>query len=108
MRLTRRPPAELVLPHVWRGVVLWTVVRVGLWAMTLIPPGAGIPPTTTITVSPMAIALIILATAALAHVDARVMREPLFHALLGIPRWLPGAAAAVTAVIMEITLELLL
>jgi hypothetical protein len=93
---------------VWRGAVLWALVRVSFWAMMLIPPGAGIPPTITITVSPIAVALIIAATGVLAHVDARMMREPLFHALLGIPRWLPGATATATAVIMEITLELLL
>lgn len=97
-----------MVPHLWRGTVLWTLVRVGLAGMMVIPPGLGMPPTITITVSPFAVALIILATGALAHVDARMMREPLFHALLGIPRWLPGAAAAATAAILEITLELLL
>lgn len=106
--LTRRPPAELVLPHVWRGAVLWVLVRVCFQAMMLIPPGAGIPLTITITVSPFAIALIIAATGVLAHVDARMMREPLFQGLMGMPRWLPGTVAAATAVITEITLELLL
>ena len=106
--LTRRPPVQLVIPHVWRGIVLWALVRISFWAMGLIPPGLGMPPTTTITVSPVAVALIIAATGALAHVDARMMREPLFHALLGIPRWLPGVAAAAVSLIVEIMLELLL
>ena len=92
----------------WRGAVLWTLVRVGLWAIGLIPPGLGVAPTSTINVAPFVVALIIGTTAALAHVDARMMRETLFYALLGVPGWLPGAAAAVTAVVLEMTLELLL
>jgi hypothetical protein len=101
-QLSRMPPADLVLPQLRRGALLWFLSRATLWAMLRFPP------TTTLTDAPWSVAIIISATAALAAVDARIMHEGLFHASLGVPRWAPLAGAALAAVALEIALAVIL
>jgi hypothetical protein len=100
-QLSRLPPAELLLPPLRRGVVLWLLLRIAAAALLQLPP------TVTIAVAPLSVTIIIAATAALGGVDARIMREPLFYASLGVPRWVPAAAAAAAAAGMEIVLAVL-
>jgi hypothetical protein len=102
--LSPRLPAWLLLPQVRRGLFIWlpvhTAAWLGLWLLSY--------PPSTFAVTRLSAFLIIAATAALAAIDARIMRESLFYANMGMPRWLPATAAAATAATMEIAILVLL
>jgi hypothetical protein len=50
--------------------------------------------------------LVVVVAAVLCAVDARVMRESVFHANLGTPTWAPAAVGAVFAAGLEIVVGL--
>jgi hypothetical protein len=101
--LSSRLPAWLLLPQLRRGLFIWLPVHTAAWlGLWLLYP----PPTFAVT--RLSALLIIAATTALGAIDARIMREPLFYANMGMPRWLPAAAAAATAATMEIVISVLL
>jgi hypothetical protein len=101
--LSRRLPAWLLLPQLRRGLFIWLPIHLVTW-VGLQMLGH---PTPTFAVTRLSALLIVAATAALAATDARIMREPLFYASMGVPRWLPAAAAALAAATTEIVISVL-
>ena len=95
------PPAWLLIPNLTRAVLLWFLVHVALWAVM---PG---PLADAVNLTPLAALMAAAATAGLAHVDARVMHEPLFYANLGVPRWTPAVTAFITALTIDIALAVI-
>jgi hypothetical protein len=87
-----------LLPSLTRAVFLWLLVHAALWATTRGPL------TEMLNLTPSAAVIAAAVTAGLAHVDARVMREPVFYANLGVPRWTPALTAFMTALTIDILL----
>ena len=87
-----------LLPNVARATFLWLLVHAALWATTR---GSL---TEALNLTPSAALIAAAVTAGLAHVDAHVMREPVFYANLGVPRWTPAVTAFMTALTIDILL----
>lgn len=88
----------LLLPNVTRGVFLWVLVHASLWGATRGSLAE------VLNLTPSAALIAAAVTAALAHVDAHVMHEPVFYANLGVPRWTPALTAFMTALTIDILL----
>jgi hypothetical protein len=98
------PPREYVLAQIARGTLLWVLVRLLITSMA----AAVTPPTGHLFLLPPVItAAVIGIVAFLARVDARIMRERLFHENLGIPALLTPALAALAAIMLEVCVRLL-
>lgn len=82
-----------------RAFFLWLVARLVVTALVAL---AGEPGDRSLALSPMAIMIFTAALAGLAQLDARAMREPLFHANLGTPRVLPALLTAVLVLLLEL------
>ena len=87
-----------LLPSLTRAVFLWLLVHAALWGTTR---GSL---TEVLNLAPSAALFAAAVTAALAHVDAHVMHEPVFYANLGVPRWTPAVTAFMTALTIDILL----
>ena len=85
---------------VLRGLVLWLLCRLVVTGLAAASTGFAL------ALSPLAIMLLVPAVAALAHIDARALRESVFHANLGTPGWLPAAAAALLVLVSEMVVAL--
>lgn len=85
-----------------RGLLLWLAVRVVLLGGTA---AVGAP---SVLLSPLALLMLVGVVAVLCRVDARLMREQIFHANLGTPTWVPVAVGTGTAVVLEIGTAFLL
>lgn len=85
-----------------RGALLWLLVRAAVTGLASALPDASGTASPAWALSLPAALLVVLLVGALAQIDARVMREPLFHANLGVPTWSPAVTAAVVALLFEV------
>lgn len=91
-------PASYLRTIVWRALVLWLLVRL---VRLVVSAYGALSVGLTLAMSPLASLVLAGIVAALADVDARAMREPLFYASLGTPAWLPAALAGLCALVVE-------
>lgn len=101
--LSRRLPLWLLLPQLRRGLFIWLLIHTVAWLGLQMLAA----PSPTFAVTRPGAVLIVTATSVLALVDARIMRESLFFGSLGVPRWVPAAAGAAAAGVMEIAVSVL-
>ena len=87
---------------VWRGLILWLVTRVVVSGLTALIPPMGFFP---LVLPPLSALLLVLTVAALAHADARALREPIFYANLGTPSWLPAMVAGSCVLLLELLIR---
>lgn len=93
---------------VTRAFVLWAVARIVVTVGTGIIPHTGpAAPPSWYDLHPVAAAMLIGVVAFLCQTDARVMREPMFYANLGVPLHASAATGAVIALGAELLVALL-
>jgi hypothetical protein len=78
-----------------RAALFWVAARAALLAFGMSEAGAAH------TLSVPALAVLAMVVGALCMLDARFMRESVFHANLGTPVWAPAAAGAAVTVLGE-------
>jgi hypothetical protein len=83
-----------------RAIVLWLPLRVIILGLAM---SFGLDP------RPGAAGTMLMAAvaASLCSLDARALREPIFHANLGTPPWAPAVAGASVAVCLEVIVMLI-
>jgi hypothetical protein len=93
-----------------RAIVLWVLGRISLWvlvrmaaAMVGLAMSGGL-----LAWNPLSMLIIAGVVAFLSQTDARVMRESIFYANLGVPEKAPAIAGACVALIAELVLALVL
>ena len=86
-----------------RSFIVWLLARITLLAVSAAPP-LGEP---VLAMTPV-VALVLLPSLALfAQIDARAMRETLFHANLGTPRLAPAVISLIVASLLELTIAVI-
>lgn len=92
------------LPFFWpyylhlvrRGLLLWLAAR------SMVLAGSAAVGAPMLTLPPLALIMLLGVVMVLCSVDARLMREQIFHANLGTPMWAPVAVGMATALSMEL------